>query len=76
MFLGFIPGVYRGLWCTGGGALEMSRHRSQLRGPLWVHSEGSKQERGPPVRLHSGLPNRNDTGGYEVVIKREGGHVW
>lgn len=54
VFLGFIPGVYRGLWCTGGGALEMSRHRSQLRGPLWVHSEGSKQERGPPVRLHSG----------------------
>lgn len=54
VFLGFIPGVYRGLWCTGGGALEMSWHRSQLRGPLWVHSEGSKQERGPPVRLHSG----------------------
>lgn len=53
MFLGFIPGVFRGLWRTG-GALEMNRNRSQLHGPLWGHSEGSKQERGPLVRFHSG----------------------
>lgn len=75
VFLGFIPGIYRGLCCTG-GALKMSRHRSQLRGPLWGHSEGSKQERGPPVRLHS----RHQIGMILEVMKTRWGQkaedVW
>lgn len=65
MLLGFIPGVYPRLRCPwgGGGGGASGDESAQItapwpcgetRDPLRSHSEGSKQERGPLVRLHSG----------------------